>query len=429
MAGLGNSDKYACKYRVDTFILMMGAENIKLDASNILSIEYANDYDVNLRAMIKVSLRLDIRRKIWILKNKRNFKVKFELTKIGMDIESEEFITAPQTVWNSIFSAYFNDDDESIDTETMESRINMNEGQPFASGRLDEENYFETENEIDIYLFSPNNLDASNAKFNDVFTKDIIHNCVGRVLTETNHRKVLISPMENDEIYDELIVPELPAYKALIYLDQYCGLYETGAIIYYDVDYTYILNSNGKVTAKRPGENPVTCLYVSSMNSAQPGNGMVKKPGNVTYVSVNESNVNAQKPSVGKNETVGSDAKFIVSDDITIQSTSADQTTMTQRNSNVAYVRKADNKFLPSITKARMEENECILYFGANNVDINAFTPNKSYQVVYEDPGKNQKYGKYKYRLTYSYHCLVITSGEYMDASHRFVLKKASSQS
>ena len=102
MAGLEGGKKYACKYRVDAFVLMMENENIKLDASNILSIEYANDYDVNLRAMIKVSLRVDIRRKLWIIKNKRKFKVKFELSKIGMDIESEEFITAPQTIWNTV---------------------------------------------------------------------------------------------------------------------------------------------------------------------------------------------------------------------------------------------------------------------------------------------------------------------------------------
>lgn len=429
MAGLEGGKKYACKYRVDAFVLMMENENIKLDASNILSIEYANDYDVNLRAMIKVSLRVDIRRKLWIIKNKRKFKVKFELSKIGMDIESEEFITAPQTIWNTVFSAYFNDDDESTDTESLEARLSMNEGQQFAINDVDEENYFETENTIDIYLFCPHNLDASNTVFNDVFTKDIIHNCVGRVLTETGHSKVLMSPVENDEVYDELPVPELPGYKALIYLDQYYGLYETGAIIYYDVDYTYILNSNGKVTAKRPGENPVTCLYVTSFDNAQPGNGMIQKPGNVTYISVNESNVNPQKPSIGKNETVGSSAKFVASDSVSMSGTSAQQSVMTQSNSRVSYTRKGDNKFIPSITKARLEENECILYFNGTNIDINAITPNKSYQVIYEDPGKNQKYGKDKYRLTYSYHCLVITSGEYMDASHQFVLKKAAVQS
>ena len=98
MAGLNNPKKYACKYRVDTFVIMMGSENIQLDASNILSIEYANDYEYNIRAMVKVTLRVDIRRKMWILQNKRDIMVKFELSKIGMDLDSEEFIDRKSVV-------------------------------------------------------------------------------------------------------------------------------------------------------------------------------------------------------------------------------------------------------------------------------------------------------------------------------------------
>ena len=430
MAGLNNPKKYACKYRVDTFVIMMGSENIQLDASNILSIEYANDYEYNIRAMVKVTLRVDIRRKMWILQNKRDIMVKFELSKIGMDLDSEEFITNPETVWNCEFSAYFNDEDESIDTTAMEERINLNENSQFASSNIQEENYFESENTIDLYLFSPNVINASNSKYNGVFTEDIIQNCVGRILTETNHRKVLMSPMENDEVYEELIVPALPAYKALIYLDQYYGFYETGAMIYYDIDTTYILNTNGRLTAKRDGEIPATCLYVTELHNSQPGNGMIRvEDSQVEYISVNDSNVNTQKPSIGKNETVGSEAKFVISDDVTVDLASADQSTMSQRNENISTIRKSDNKFVASIATARMEENEEILYFNGENIDLNTITPNKQFNVIFEDTAKNEKYGSYKYRIAYAYHCLVIKSGEYMDSSHQIVLKKGYQQS
>lgn len=437
MEKITDTMKYACKYRVENFILMRGNEHVRLDASNILSIEYANDYEFNIRAMIKVCLRIDIRRKLWILKHKREITVKFELSKIGMDMESELFITNPQTVWNGVFAAYFNDEDESIDLITMEQRINMNESSQNSISVLNEENYFETQNTIDFYLFQPNAINASNTKFNGVFTKDILQNCVARILTATNHKNVLMSPFENDEVYEELIVPALPAYKALIYLDQYYGFYKTGALIYYDVDTTYILNTNGKMTAKRNNESISTCLYVTSMDNSQPGNGMFKYRSDyrnycgkyrINYISVNESNVNSQKPSIGKNETVGSEAKFVISDDITVDIGSANQSTMNQRNETIAYIRKADNKFVANISKARMEENECILYFNGENIDMNALRPNKVFQVVFEDAGKNQVYGNYKYRLAFSYHCLVITSGEYMDSSHQMVLKKSADQ-
>ncbi len=430
MFNSNNTKKYACKYRVDSFIIMMGKENIKLDPSNILSIEYINNYEFNIRAMLKVSIRIDIRKKIWILKNKRNIKIKFELVKLGMDIESENFVTSPETVWNCIFSAYFNDEDESSDISVMEERINMNEGDSFASEDIHSENYFETQNVMDLFLFNSDILNASNYKYNGVFTKDILQNCVARILTSTKHKNVLMSPFENNEIYQELIVPALPAYKSLIYLDQYYGFYETGAIIYYDIDTVYILNTNGNITAKRNNESPITCIYITTLDNSQPGNGMFKTNKNdnlypVEYISMNESNINLQKPSIGFNETIGSETKFIISDDINIITSSADQSIMDQKNENIFTIRKADNKFVANIAKARMEENECILYFNGENIDISSLTPNKQYQVVYEESSKNQKYGKYKYRLSYARHYITLRSESYMDSSHQFVLKKS----
>lgn len=431
MLNLNNIKKYACKYRVDSFIIMMGKENIKLDPSNILSIEYINNYEFNIRAMLKVNIRIDIRKKIWILKNKRNIKIKFELVKLGMDIESESFVSSPETVWNCIFSAYFNDEDESSDISVMEERINMNEGGSFASEDIHSENYFESQNVMDLFLFNSDILNASNYKYNGVFTKDILQNCVARILTSTKHKNVLMSPFENNEIYQELIVPALPAYKSLIYLDQYYGFYETGAMIYYDVDTVYILNTNGSVTAKRNNESAITCIYITTLDNSQPGNGMFKtnyKNDNsypIEYISINESNINLQKPSIGFNETIGSETKFIISDDISINTSSANQSVMSQRNENIFTIRKADNKFVANIAKARMEENECILYFNGENIDINSLTPNKQYQVVYEESSKNQKYGKYKYRLSYASHYITLRSEKYMDASHRFVLKRS----
>lgn len=425
---LNDSKLFLCRYAVDNLILMMGEEKIILDHSNILSIEYLNDYEFNIRAILKISLRIDIRRKIWILRNKRNITVKFELIKFGMDIESDNGTTTPETVWNQEFALYLPDDEESTDTSSMEARINMNESGSFTSSDIDSENYFETQNMIDIYLFDQKFLNASNMTYNDVFTKTIIQNGVGKLLTATNHDRVLMSKFENDEVYEELLVPANPAWKNLIYLDQYYGFYKTGAIIYYDVDTLYILNSNGKVTAKRPGEWPETTIYVTSLDYSSPGNGMFRRDGEQKfYCSVNEMNVNPQKFSESNNEELGSEAKYVVSDDVTINISSANQSYNKQRNERIAYTKKGDNKFISNIAKARREENECVMYITGENLDITAFTPNKEFQLVFDETLKQENYGKNKYRLAYAYHYLKPESDQYMLSSHRIVLKKIAS--
>lgn len=426
---LESSNLFLCRYSVDSLVLMKGEERIELDNSNILSIEYVNDYEFNIRAMLKISLRVDVRRKIWILRNKRDITVKFELSKFGMDIESDKGTTSAETVWNQVFTLYLPDEDESTDTSAMEQRINMNE-QGAESSDLSTESYADTQNMVDIYLFDQRFLDASNAVYNNVFTKDLLQNMVARILTETKHDRVLMSKFENDKVYEELLIPANPAYKTLIYLDQYYGFYKTGAMIYYDLDTLYILNSNGKITAKKAGEWPTTAIYVTALDVSSPGNGMFRRDGEQCfYCSINEMNINPQKFSDSNNETTGAEAKYVVSDDLNINTANANQSIAKQRNEKIAYTKKDDNPFIANITKARMEENEGALYISAENLDITAFTPNKEFQIIFDETLKQQNYGQYKYRLAYAYHYLKPESDQYMLSSHRIVLKRRASES
>lgn len=425
MATFSDATKYSCKYRINNFVMMLGSETLQLDFTNILSLEYINDYEFNIRALLKVSLRVDVRRKIWILNNKRNITVKIELSKIGMDLDSEAYNTSEQKVFNSTFSIYLNDDEESSDTAALESRIDKNEGTTYASSDISTENYFETQNTIDLYLFDQKFLNASTKYFNGVFVKDIMQNMVGRILTATGHSRVLMSKMENDEVYEELLVPALPGYKALMYLDEYYGFYKTGAMIYYDIDRTYILNTNGYVTAAEDGEWTTTCIYVSNLDDAQPGNGMMRFTGqNTYYISLNEGCINPQNAAAASNVTNGSTIKYVTTDDTSIDVTTANQSYVDTQNETVSYTRKSDNKFITEIAKARAEENECIMYISGQNLDINAFTPNKEFQMIFDETSKQEKYGKQMYRLAYAYHCLSIRSGEYMDSGHQIVLKR-----
>lgn len=422
------SKNFLCKYQVGSLVFMFKDEKIVADASNVLSIEKLDDYEFNIRAIVKISLRMDIRKKLWILKNKRDIVCKFELTKIGMDTDVEQYLTSPEPVWNQEFGIYFSDEDEAIDTKVMEERIALNEGESFASNKIDTENYFESQNILDVYLFNQKLLNASNNVFNDVFTKNTMQQFVGRMLTATKHPSVLMSKFENDEVYTELLVPANPAYKTLIYLDQYFGFYKTGALIYYDVDTLYILNSNGEMTAKREEEWPETTILVTRIDSSSPGNGMVRKQGEkVFYVSVPDMNVNPQKFSITNNVELGSEAKVVVTDDVTVDVEEANQSYVDQRNQYITYKRKGDNKFSADILKSRMEENEVILYITGDNLDISAFTPNKTYQIVFEETTKHEKYGKFKYRLAYAYHMIRLESEGFMTASHRIILKRCGS--
>ena len=426
-SSVSTDKKYICKYQVKHFIIMNGDDKIEMDHSNILSIEYMNDYEFNIMALLKVSLRVDIRKKMWILKNKKDILVKFELGKVGRDTDNEVYTTAAEDVWNLEFGVYFNDEDEAIDVGAMESRINLNEGKDFQSNDKEGENYFESQNTLDVYLVLPELLKASRNSFNKVYTKTTLQNALGHMLTQSGHKHVLMSKLENDEVYKELLLPVNPVYKNLVYLDQYYGLYKKGAIIYYDLDCLYILNANGKLTVNRPNEWTETTILVSKIADSTPGNGMIRKEGEkIFYPSISDGDINPQNFAVSKNAGLGSSAKIVVTDTTDVEVHDADQTVTNQRNENVTFI-KDKNKFTGDVVKARMEENECVLYLSGNNLDINAFTPNKIFKVVFDETSKQKAYGNYTYRLAYSYHFLKLESEGYMSSSHRAILKRSPS--
>lgn len=417
---------YLCKYKIANLIFMCQDEYFRCEPSNVLAIEYMCDYEFNLRAAVKVSLQIDVRRKLWIMKHKRDITCKFELSKIGMDLDVELFNTAMEEVWNKEFGVYMNDDDENSDLDTLEKRLEVNEEDHPSMSELETENYYESQNLLDVYLFNQDLVDASKKMVNVVLTKDTIQALVGRLLTQTGHKdSVLISSMENGEVYTEELVPALPLYTALAYLDQYYGFYKKGSVIFYDWDVLYIINANGKVTAKRKDEWPETNIIVNRLMDATPGDGMIRIPDEkVFYVSVSEANVQVQKPSIDKNVELGSEAKIVISDDVTIEFDQADQSYVNQRNEQLVYRRKADNKYSLEMIKTRLAENECIMYLSANNLDINAFTPNKTYKFVYDNQTKQAKYGKYRFRLVYAYHMIRAESTEFMSSAHRLIFKR-----
>lgn len=415
---------YLCKYQVPSLIFISGEESLPMDASNILTIEKLDDYEFNIRCILKVSIRVDVRKKLWILKNKRTIVCKFELDKIGMDVDLEEYLINPEIVFNEEFSIFLSDDDESIDIATLEARLAQN-SESEVNLTSTEEDYFESQNQMNVYLFQRNLLNASNKTVNKVISKDTLQNMVARLLTETKHEKVLMSPFENTEIYSELLVPAYSAYKGLMYLDQYYGFYKFGALIYYDVDACYILNTNGKITAKRKDEWSETIFMITQFDRSIPGNAMVRRAGEkVFYCNIPEDNLSVQKFSLMKNVQYGSEAKVVITDGTTIDISQADQSYVDQRNTYYKYITKGDNQYTAEIIRARMEENESILYITGLNLDINAFTPNKLYKLVFDETAKQEKYGKYVYRLAYAYHYIYLESGNYMSSSHRIVLKR-----
>jgi hypothetical protein len=415
---------FQVKYNIKHFIVMLGDERIEMRPANILTLEYICDYESAIFAILKAVLRVDVKKKIYMLKHKREIRIKIEIEKVGMDIEVENPETNPEALINQTFAAYFNDDDENSDGDNMDDRRELTDvGSPTETEDLNYENYYESQNTLEIFLFSPDLLKASRVNFNQVYTSGTLQNVIGNMLTKSQHKQVLMSKLENYETYKELLLPSFPVFKNLLYLDQYFGLYKTGGLIFYDIDTLYILNTNGKVTAKRDDEWTETTFLIPTIEKGIPGCAMIRQPDEkIFYPTVTEKDINHQRTSIMRNVSVGSKTKIVLTDGTEITNLKADQQFIDSQTETVTYVKK-ENIFTESVLKARMEENDGQVFINGVNLDIGAFTPNKTFRMIYDDPIKNKKYSG-EYRLAYAYHIIKIESEEFSSSSHHIILKR-----
>ena len=417
---------YLCKYNIPGLYFSVGDKTLEIGPTNIVSVEKIDDFEFAIRSIIKVSLSVDIRQKIWIIRNRKDVVCKFELDKVGYDVDRSSIILGPETVWNTTFSVFLNDSDNSIDTALLEGSIEQDKEEAQFEN-LQNENFYESQNIFDVYLFNKELYNASIREYNAVITSGVMQDIVAHILSSTKHKNVLMSPIQNSDLYQELLIPKNDAYKALIFLDQNYGFYEHGASIFYDVDTLYIINANGKVTAAMDDEWTETTFLISATTAATPGNGSVIKPNQkINYINITEECINPQNTSFSKDMTYGNSATVVVTDDIAIDECTTENDSMDETHDFTRYISKYDNKYTAKMMKVRMEENTAIMYISGDNLDINAFKLNKTYKLVFDDATKQERYGKFRYRITHAYHAMKSESDSTLISSHQIVLKKCS---
>ena len=58
------------EYSIEDFILLKDDEKIELNFTNVILIDYLNDYENNIMPLIQIKIKVDVRKYRWILKNK-----------------------------------------------------------------------------------------------------------------------------------------------------------------------------------------------------------------------------------------------------------------------------------------------------------------------------------------------------------------------
>lgn len=428
---VGENDKLLLyRYVPKQLSFLLEDKQMDFNFSNIMAVEYINNYDTNLMNVLKLTLKLDYRKKLWLIKHRKKIKVKFEFAKFKVSPDMSASEECDEEFINDEFVPLFVENDTSIDSDLFIKVIDDT-----MDGEEDDvlrDNLLISEHTIEIYLLKEDIMFSARCPVNRVFTKDTMQNIVAELLTETDHTQVIMDKFENEEEYYELLVPCLPLYKSLLYLDQYFGFYENGAVIFYDIDTLYILNSKMDDPACGDEQEVHVNILVDTENDVTPGRGMVRKENDDEYyLSMSEKELNILKYSRSKEDDTGSEIYLkIINPELDDEDRSEDF----NFEAEIEYLGEdrmkryipvdREAKFANTVLQARLEENESVIYINADNTDVSVYKPNCVFKLIHSEEKKEKIYKEARYRISSIENYFKPEGDAVMSCSHKLVLKK-----
>lgn len=259
---------------------------------------------------------------------------------------------------------------------------------------------------IVMALYRADHIFLTNQIINAVLSGATVADGVAYLFKQLGIGNVLMSPSDNTKVYDQLVLPPLPAHKGLFRMvNTYC-LHKAGSIVFFDYDMIYVLNKKLGATAWIPNE--IKTVYLTSFPNATDA-GVMRSGfyanGTERYCAINiiGNTLSITNESMFADQVEGGNI-------LAIDSNTGKVTTL---NSNLNVSEKSPskqgkyNRVVVQNTgagdtiesaKAAIEQAQNVMNITVENVNIRALSPNKDFIFTTD----NTKYTKYTghYRIT-----------------------------
>ena len=407
------NEKDTCvRYRYvikDLYIFFSDGEH-KLPSERVTELLIVNDYLDNLFPIVKCKISLESSLYYKMISDKDNVRIKMRIQKYYTK-EGKPDKSLYTDYINTTFSLILDDEDE--DTEEELRSLQYPNGDENALNAM--------ANDIELYLFKSSMIKATKKTINLIDTRLTVTDVIGEILSDLSATNVLMSKADNITQYDEIIVPPLKAALSLAYIDSFYGIHKTGSIIFFGLDYIYIIKYEGKCSAYTKNEKTITSIIIPKGGStiSNTVSSVIKNDDSEKYYMIADyKSLSITNQSISNSVLNGTEVQIIdVNSGEIINSTTDTSTNKTIIKNN------GKNKYYKNIFKTQSSSNDVVLSVGLGDIDLDSLTPNKKYVFLFEDTKLAQKY-KGTYILCKS-DIALIRDGADMRTSVTAVFRKA----
>lgn len=348
------------------------------------------DFETDMYPIFHLNLKLTQKNIYDILENKTTVRFFIHLQSYGYSVGENSEFRYLETVFNESFGIYIDDNSAQIDKVAYETNLALNGGNTSMT---------DMRTNYDFFLFKDKDLAAGKTIVNKVIKDVDMTGVLTYLLSQSGSKKVLMSKLDNDNVYDEVTLLPINTIQNIRYLDRQYGFYNHGAMLFFDLDRTYMIDKRGEATAYEEDEYTEVILYCFSQSNALALGGGCHVDESTRRYSVNIpfTSIELTTKSVIDDQLVSTNITTLnpkddISDDI------YPEVQHRGKGTKRVIVNNFGNQYANRELEYRKAEADSIIQITFAAVSMNMLTPNKRFILVFEDGAVQARLGG-AYRL------------------------------
>ena len=378
-------------------LLIQGQNPYTIPAERVNSMTILNDFEKNVFPIFRIEIVLEPSVYYKIIKSKDTVRFHLNIEKY-YHYNDNELSSLRRSCINDTFELILDDDNEDMLSATKRSEASNN----FESMYNDDTNDLRlVDNKIEFFLYKADVIKGLKNIVNSILVNATRADAIAYILSVAGVKNVLMSNPETNESIPNLIIPPMPCLRALRFIDTYYGLYKNGSLMYFGLDYSYIIPYEGKCTAYRKNEpTTVNIIIPKDTSSHSTECGVLKNINDEnTYIVGDYKTIAIRNDSI-TNDILGANDIEVVNE----YSGNVNKETsngISKRNNSLRILRnKTENPWIGTMYTAQTSSVGTVIEVALRDFDINIMTPNKKYNFLFEDSQLTSKYNG-EYLLSY----------------------------
>jgi hypothetical protein len=396
MFGANTNNVIYYKYKIVRIdILIPGKDTITVSYNNIGGIIIEKDFDNCIHPIFEIKLALHPIDIYDILDNKDTVKFNIRLDKYAFSSENNNEYLYRDLSFNETFTIYMDDNTVQMDKELYKKTKEVK------GNRVDIDDISET---YSFFLFKEKDIDSARLMINNIITDCNMTDVITYLLSSSGCNNVLMTPMDNQNTYNEIILYPVTLLDNITRLDHHYGFYRYGLLFFMDINRIYFIDKRGRNTAYSRGEFTDVFIYSyrASRQESMSGGFEVSKSEKMYKMNILTSMISMKTSGYIMNETIGTN--LIMVDSLNDNINEVDVDIKHKGSSKSVVVDRLENghdtnEYIEFESNARLKEGESIFEVSFAGIDMDILTPNKRYTFVFED-SENQKRVGGVYRLS-----------------------------